>query len=139
MKVYLTTSIWRELLFGKAYDSLLAELESRIQKNQTFFTSDLSLLELWKSFSWQGKENQILHLIQESVSEILRSPASILYQADSSERSGEGSTIALEVLVALENGIEEILVFGEEVPTPMRGKLRVLDLHPKGNRNRLRK
>ncbi|BDA79504.1 hypothetical protein LPTSP3_g24340 [Leptospira kobayashii] len=117
MKIYISSTVWKALLWNEDNKKILPILESYIHERHQLYTSVYSVLNVFSEFPKDKKEKErsFLHLVNEIVEEILsfsRETLEVLAgNADTANANPTLHLLSVESSIALLSGMEEVLYF----------------------------
>lgn len=109
MKIFISRSVWLELVSGKSKKQVVSVLEEKVERGDQLFTSLPVLLSVWESIDLKSNERTFFHLAQEIVSEVFTVDATIFELITLTPGSDLPKPLILEILVAYQKGMDEFL------------------------------
>jgi len=119
LKIYISATVWKALLWNGEKNKILPFLESHIHERHQFYTSVYSMLNVFSRFPEDKKEKErsFLHLVNEIVEEILplnKETLEVLAGSkDTANANPDLHLLSIESASALLSGMEEILYFDD--------------------------
>ncbi|TGN10235.1 hypothetical protein [Leptospira ilyithenensis] len=117
MKIYISSSVWKALLWNEENKKILPILESYIHEHHQLYTSVYSVLNVFSEFpkDQKEKERSFLHLVNEIVEEILSFDKETLEILAGNVHTANVTSLfhllSVESSTALLSGMEEVLYF----------------------------